>query len=85
MRRLFAIMTTIAFLLAGCKKEDSNVVQSIQFTNVENGRLTMLIGENFRVKYTVEPASRLSVIPGCFLMSARLSDCLCSIGCADPT
>ena len=39
-------------LLTGCKKEDSNVVQSIQFTNVENGRLTMLIGEDFRVKLT---------------------------------
>ena len=57
MRRVFAIMTTVAFLLASCKKEDSNVVQSIQFTNVENGRLTLLVGENFRVKYTVEPAS----------------------------
>ncbi len=44
-------------LLTGCKKEDSNVVQSIQFTNVDNGRLTMLIGEDFRVKYTVEPAA----------------------------
>ena len=44
-------------LLTGCKKEDSNVVQSIKFTNVENGRLTLLIGEDFRVKYTVEPAS----------------------------
>jgi hypothetical protein len=41
--------------LSSCNKEDSNVVQSIQFTNVENGRLTMLIGEDFRVKYTVEP------------------------------
>jgi len=57
MRRLFAIMTTVAVLLAGCKKEDPDVVQSIQFTNVENGRLTMLIGEDFRVKYTVEPAA----------------------------
>lgn len=53
---LFAIIMT-TFLLTGCKKEDSNVVQSIQFTNVENGRLTMLIGEDFRVKYTVEPAA----------------------------
>ena len=44
-------------LLTGCKKEESNVVQSIQFTNVENGRLTLLEGENFRVRYTVEPAS----------------------------
>lgn len=50
-------MTTVAVLLAGCKKEDPNVVQSIQFTNVDNGRLTLLVGEDFRVKYTVEPAS----------------------------
>lgn len=57
MRRLFIFLTMTVLLLAGCKKEDSNVVQSIQFTNVENGRLTMLIGEDFRVKYTVEPAA----------------------------
>ena len=57
MRRLFAIMTTVAVLLAGCKKEDPDVVQSIEFTNVDNGRLTLLVGEDFRVKYTVEPAS----------------------------
>lgn len=57
MRRLFIFLTMTVLLLTGCKKEESNVVQSIQFTNVENGRLTMLIGEDFRVKYTVEPAS----------------------------
>ena len=50
-------MTTVAVLLAGCKKEDPDVVQSIKFTNVDNGRLTLLVGEDFRVKYTVEPAS----------------------------
>lgn len=50
-------MTTVAVLLAGCKKEDPDVVQSIEFTNVDNGRLTLLVGEDFRVKYTVEPAS----------------------------
>ena len=57
MRRLFAIMTTVAVLLAGCKKEDPDVVQSIKFTNVDNGRLTLLVCEDFRVKNTVEPAS----------------------------
>lgn len=57
MRRLFIFLTMTVLLLAGCKKEESNVVQSIQFTNVENGRLTLLEGENFRVRYTVEPAS----------------------------
>ena len=50
-------MTMMVLLLAGCQKEESNVVQSIRFTNVENGKLTMLTGESFRVKYTVEPAS----------------------------
>ena len=50
-------MTTVAVLLAGCKKDDPDVVQSIEFTNVDNGRLTLLVGEDFRVKYTVEPAS----------------------------
>lgn len=50
-------MTTVAVLLAGCKKEDPDVVQSIEFTNVDNGKLTLLVGEDFRVKYTVEPAS----------------------------
>ena len=50
-------MTTVAVLLAGCKKEEPDVVQSIEFTNVDNGRLTLLVGEDFRVKYTVEPAS----------------------------
>ena len=57
MKKLLLILTLALVALAGCKKEDSNVVQSIQFTNVENGRLTMLIGEDFRVKYTVEPAA----------------------------
>ena len=57
MRRLFIFLTMTVLLLTGCKKEDSNVVQSIKFTNVENGRLTLLEGENFRVRYTVEPAS----------------------------
>lgn len=57
MRRLFIFLTMTVLLLTGCKKEDSNVVQSIQFTNVDNGRLTLLVGEDFRVKYTVEPAS----------------------------
>lgn len=57
MRKLLAILTTVAVLLAGCKKEDPDVVQSIEFTNVDNGRLTLLVGEDFRVKYTVEPAS----------------------------
>lgn len=47
----------MVLLLAGCQKEESNVVQSIRFTNVENGKLTMLTGESFRVKYTVEPAA----------------------------
>lgn len=47
----------MTLLLSACKKEESNMVQSIQFTNVDNGRLTMLVGESFRVKYTVEPAS----------------------------
>ena len=50
-------MTMMVLLLAGCQKEESNVVQSIRFTNVENGKLTMLTGESFRVKYTVEPAA----------------------------
>lgn len=50
-------MTMMVLLLAGCQKEESNVVQSIRFTNVENGKLTMLAGESFRVKYTVEPAA----------------------------
>lgn len=57
MRRLFIFLTMTVLLLTGCKKEDSNVVQSIQFTNVENGKLTLVEGENFRVRYTVEPAS----------------------------
>lgn len=57
MRRLFIFLTMTVLLLTGCKKEESNVVQSIQFTNVDNGRLTLLEGENFRVRYTVEPAS----------------------------
>ena len=47
----------MVLLLAGCQKEESNVVQSIRFTNVENGKLTMLAGESFRVKYTIEPAA----------------------------
>ena len=47
----------MVLLLAGCQKEESNVVQSIRFTNIENGKLTMLAGESFRVKYTVEPAA----------------------------
>ena len=42
-------------LLVACKKEE-NVVQSIQFTNVDKGKLTIDEGETFRVKYTVEPA-----------------------------
>ena len=50
-------MTMMVLLLAACQKEESNVVQSIRFTNVENGKLTMLAGESFRVKYTVEPAA----------------------------
>ena len=54
-------MTMMVLLLAGCQKEESNVVQSIRFTNVENGKLTMLAGESFRVKYTVEP-DRKSVV-----------------------
>lgn len=57
MRRLFIFLTMTVLLLTGCKKEDSNVVQSIKFTNVDNGRLTLLVGEDFRVRYTVEPAS----------------------------
>ena len=41
MRRLFIFLTMTVLLLTGCKKEDSNVVQSIQFTNVENGKLKL--------------------------------------------
>ncbi len=59
MKRLFTIMTTVAVLLAGCKKEDSGVVQSIKFTNVDSKRLTLVEGETFRVKYTVEPEELL--------------------------
>lgn len=59
MRRLFIFLTMTVLLLTGCKKEDSNVVQSIQFTNVENGKLMLVEGENFRVRYTVEPEELL--------------------------
>ena len=56
-RLVFLSLMTALVALAGCKKENANVVQSILFTNVENGKLTMIAGESFRVKYTVEPAA----------------------------
>lgn len=38
-----------------CKKEDSNVVTAIHFTNVLSNEITIGIGQTFRLKYVLEP------------------------------
>ena len=38
-----------------CKKEDSNVVTAINFTNVVGNEITIGIGQTFRLKYVLEP------------------------------
>ena len=55
-RKLCALFAAVLVLLpaVSCKKE-SNEVQSILFTNIASNKLTLTEGEDFRVKYLVEP------------------------------
>lgn len=55
-RKLCALFAAALLLLpaVSCKKE-SNEVQSILFTNITSNKLTLTEGDDFRVKYVVEP------------------------------